>query len=73
MFSSSNFFSISNWAAAVCDGVGNQQLAPEGSTEGMGSLYKASYGFCDVRNWKEKWREREREREREKIGQWELN
>jgi len=48
----------------VCDGVGNQQLAPEGSIEGKGSLYKASYGFCDVRNWEEKWRRREGERER---------
>jgi hypothetical protein len=23
-------------------------------------LYKASYGFCDVRNWEEKQRERKR-------------
>ena len=49
----------------MCDGVGNQQFAPEGSAEGKGSLYKASYGFCDVRNWEEKWRGREGDRERE--------
>jgi hypothetical protein len=51
----------------MCDGVGNQQLAPEGRTQGKVCFVQTHYVFCDVRNWEET------EREREKVGQWELN
>jgi hypothetical protein len=66
MFSFSNTPNINTSVAVMYDGVGNQQLAPEGRTKGKCSLYTPLMDSVMKENG-------QREREREKIGQRKLN